>query len=137
MKRKKFLAAAAILLVSILGTFAAPRAPQEGRLAHANGDGKLTIGQEQFQIGAVVVKLLDDQKAEITIVSDITVFLNGTWSQSSQSPQTFDLRVTSGVSRFEGTGTVTIGNEPKDLRLDIKGQNRTNKRTVEIHFVGK
>ena len=95
MKHKQILAIS-ILVLSIFGASGAARMPQDGqyRLAHANGDGKLRVGREEFKIGSVVVKLLDDRKAEITLVSDITFFLTGTWSQNGESQDSFDVQIT-------------------------------------------
>lgn len=141
MKLKQILATASILVLSIFGTWGAAKTPQDGqyRLAHANGDGKLKVGSEEFAIGSVVVKLLDDRKAEITLVSDITFFLTGTWSQNSESQDTFDLQITGGATPggLDGDGKLTIGKDAKDLRLTLKGKSRQTKKNVEVQFVGK
>lgn len=138
MKLKRMLAAASILVLSIASTPAVVKAPQE-RLAHANGDGKLKVGDEQFKINAVTVKLIDDHKAELILVADITFFLSGTWSQNAESQDVFDIRITGGASPggLDAGGKVTLGKETKDLRLEIKGKSRTSNRNVEVYFVGK
>jgi hypothetical protein len=137
----KQISVTSMLVLSIFVTFGAAKVPQDGqyRLAHANGDGKLKVGQEQFKIGSVVVKLLDDRKAEITLVSDITVFVTGTWSQNGDSQDSFDLQLTGGASPggLDGSGSVTLGKDPKDLRLTLKGKSRTTKKNIEVQFVGK
>ena len=140
MKLKQRIAAASILVMSMFGTSGAVAAQQEVkyRLAHANGEGTLKVGQEQFKVTAVVVKLVDDQRAEITLVSDITIFLSGTWSQNGESQEAFDLQMTGGASAgLEGTGKLTVGKDTKDLRLILKGKSRTTKKTIEVYFVGK
>lgn len=141
MKHKKILAAASILVLSIFGTFGAARSPQDGqyRLAHANGNGTLKVGQEEFPIGSVVVKLLDDRKAEITLVSDITFFVTGTWSQNAESQDSFDIQITGGATPggLDGAGKLTLGKDSKDLRLTLKGKSRTTKKSVEVQFAGK
>ena len=140
MKLKQTIAAASILVMSMFGTFGAVAAQQEVkyRLAHANGEGTLKVGQEQFKVTAVVVKLVDDQRAEITLVSDITIFLSGTWSQNGESQAAFDLQITGGASAgLEGTGKLTVGKDTKDLRLILKGKSRTTKKAIEVYFVGK
>jgi hypothetical protein len=138
MKLKQMLAAASILALSIVSTAVNARA-QEFRLAHANGDGRLKVGQEQFKINAVNVKLLDDRKAEIILVADITIFLSGTWSQNAESQEDFDIQITAGASPggLEGSGKLTLGKDPKDVRLTLKGKSRTSKKNVEVYFVGK
>ena len=141
MKVKQVLATVSILVLSIFGTSGAAKAPQEGqyRLAHANGDGMLKVGEEEFKIGSVVIKLLDDRKAEITLVSDITFFLAGTWSQSSESQQVFDIQISGGATPggVDGTGKLTLGKDAKDLRLTLKGKSRTTKKILEVQFAGK
>ena len=140
MKHKHMLAAALILVISVFATSSAWQA-QDGqyRMAHANGEGTLKVGQEQFKLNAIVVKLLDDRTAEITLIADITIFVTGTWSQSPESPDTFDLQMTGGTSRggLEGGGKVTLGKDSKDVRLALKGKSRITKRNVEVDFVGK
>jgi hypothetical protein len=141
MKLKQMIAAASILLISMFGTSGAVVVPQEVqyRLAHANGEGTVKVGQEQFKITAVVVKLLDDRKAEITLVSDITFFLGGTWSQNGESQETFDIQITGGASPggLEGAGKLTLGKDPKDVKLILKGKSRTTKKAIEVYFAGK
>ena len=141
MKLKQVLAIASVLVLSIFGTSGAAKAPQDGqyRMAHANGDGTLTVGSEQFKIGSVVVKLLDDRKAEITLVSDITFFFTGTWAQNSESQDAFDIQITGGATAggLDGSGKVTLGKDTKDLRLTLKGKSRTTNKNVEVQFVGK
>ena len=136
MKLKQTLAAASILVLSILGASATTTSQNvQSRLAHANGEGKLKVGQEQFKVTGVIVKLLDDQKAEITLISDITVFVAGTWSQNGED---FDIQITGGASPggLEAAGKLTLGKE-SDLRLTLKGKSRTTKKTIEVNFAGK
>lgn len=138
MRLRQILAVASILVLSIVSTPVGARAQQD-RLAHANGDGQLKVGNEQFKISAITVKLLDDRKAEIILVADITFFLSGTWSQSAESQQAFDIQITGGASPggLEGGGKLTLGEDPKDVRLTLKGKSRTSKKNVEVYFVGK
>ena len=116
------------------------RQDSQQRLAHANGEGTLRVGQESFKITSVVVKLLDDHTAELTLVSDITVFLSGTWVQQPGSEQDFDLKITGGASGggIEAGGKLTVGKDLQSgLRLDLKGVSKTTKRAIEVHFEGK
>lgn len=115
---------------------------QEGQtlLAHANGNGTLRVGDEEFKISSAIVKLLPDHKAEITVVSDITVFVTATWSNNAESQHQFDLEFASGVSRggLEGRGKVSLSDDNKSVkRLIVKGVSRTTKRAVEADFEGK
>ena len=141
MKLRQVVAAASIVVLSIFGTFGAASALQEVRyrIALANGQGLLKVGQEQFEVSGIVVKLLEDDKAEITLIADITIFLSGTWSRNGESQETFDLQITGGASPggLEGGGKLTLGKETKDVRLTLKGKSRTTKKVVEVNFVGK
>ena len=89
MKPKQMIVAATLLVLSMFGTATAQEVNH--RLLHANGQGTLKVGQEQFKVNGVVVKLLDDQKAEITLIADITIFISGTWSRNGEPARRSDL----------------------------------------------
>ena len=83
-----------VLLLMLGAMFIGSKAQDnQSRLAVANGQGTLRVGDERFKINSVIVKLVDDRKAEITLVSDITVFLTGTWSNHGESQEEVDLEV--------------------------------------------
>src|SRR6185295_5982012 len=126
MRLKQILAVASILVLSI----AVVANVQQDRLAHANGEGRLKVGQEQFKISAVNVKLLDDRKAEIILVADITIFMSGSWSQNAETQDSFDIQITGGASQggLEGSGKLTLGKDTKDMRLTLKGKSTTTKK---------
>jgi hypothetical protein len=116
------------------------QAQDQERLAHSNGQGTLKVGQEQFKITSVIVKLLSDRKAEITLVTDITVFLNATWSNRGDSQTEVDLEIVGGAtaSGLQGTGKLVLGNDGKSVsKLSLKGVSRTSKRTIQAEFEGK
>ena len=138
MKLKQMIAAGSVLVLSILGASGAATAQDtQYRLAHAKGEGTIKVGTEQFKVTSVIVKLLDDQKAEITLISDITFFLGATWSKNGESQEDFDLQVTGGASPggLEGIGKLTLGKS--DMKLILKGKSRTTKKPVEVYFSGK
>jgi hypothetical protein len=112
----------------------------QSRLATANGQGTLRVGEERFKINTVIVKLMDDRKAEITLVSDITVFLTGTWSNHGEAQEEVDFEVTGGASPggLEGRGKVILTSDGKSVtRLSLKGMSRTTKRALEANFASK
>ena len=134
--QRTFVAASILVLMS--GLFAQAQ-DDKSRLAHANGQGTIKVGQEQFKVTSVVVKLNDDKTAELTLVSDITFFLSGTWSQAD-SDQNFDIKITGGASGggLDGAGKLTIGKDTQSaVKLDLKGTSRTSKKVIEVHFEGK
>jgi hypothetical protein len=138
MKRKRKL----VVLLVMLGTTLLSGQAQENqsRLAHSNGQGTLRVGDERFKIYSVIVKLIDDRKAEITLASDITVFLSATWTSHGESQEEFDLEVTGGATPggVEGRGKVFLSSDGKSVtRLSLKGLSRTTKRIVEANFEAK
>lgn len=140
MKFKRMIAAASILVLSMFATSGATVAQKtQDRMTHANGEGTLKLGQEQFKITSIVVTLLDDQRAELRLVSDIIVFVSGTWTQNRESQEVFDLQITGGATPggLECVGKLTVGKDSKDVQLILKGKSRTTKRPVEVYFVGK
>lgn len=131
--------AASILMLAILtGTVTVAQAQEvQYRLANSNGNGTLKVGGETFKITSVVVKLMDDHKAEITLISDITVFLSGTWSTKTDQQQEIDLQITGGATPggMDATGKLVLSDDAKSvLRLAIKGASRTRKRPFEVTF---
>lgn len=111
----------------------------QARLATSNGKGILKLGQEQFNVTAVIVKLLPDRQVEVTVVTDITVFLSGTWSTSGDQ-QGFDLQITGGASAgsANGTGKLVLSDDGKSIiRLTASGAARTSKRSFELNFEGQ
>ena len=127
-----------VLLLMLGATFVGSKAQEnQSRLAVANGQGMLRVGEERFKINSVIVKLFEDRKVEITLVSDITLFLTGTWSNHGESQDEVDLEVTGGANPggLEGKGKVFLTSDGKSVtRLSLKGMSRTTKRPVEANF---
>ena len=139
MRFKKVTLAAVLLVLSVFVTSGVMAQDGSSRLAHANGEGKIKLGSEQFKVNGVVVKLLDDGKTEITLIADITIFVTGTWVKSADSEQDFDLTFTDASSRggLDGTGKLTLRPDNSGMRLAIKGQSRATKKPIEVTFAGK
>lgn len=138
---RKVILTIVVVMLGILGPSLFVGNAQEGqeRLAHSKGQGVLKVGAEKFKISSVIVKLLPDGKAEITLVTDITVFLNATWSNRGDSQQEFNLEIIGGAtaSGVQGTGSVVLGSDGKSVaRLSLKGVSRTSKRTIQADFQG-
>jgi len=138
--RKIFVAVLVFMLATLAATSVANAQEKQSRLAHAQGTGILKVGAEEFKISSVVVKLMDDRTLEVILVSEITVFLSGTWSNRSESEQEFDLEITGGASRggLQATGKALLSSDGKSVaRLTIKGISLTTKRVVAVEFEGK
>ena len=139
MKSKKATLGAVLLALSIFGASAALAQDGGSRMAHANGAGTLKVGQEQFKVNGVIVKLLDDGKLEITLIADITIFVTGTWVKSDNSQQDYDLSFTDTTSRggLEGNGKLTLAPDNSGMRLSVKGKSRATKKPIEVSFAAK
>jgi hypothetical protein len=111
------------------------------RLAHSQGQGTLRVGDEKFKVTSVIVKLLPDRKAEVTLGSDITIFLSARWSTQAASPQEIDLELTGSTGPgggLSGAGKVRLSRDGKSVeRLDLKGVSKSTKRIVEVDFAAK
>lgn len=107
-------------------------------LASANGKGSIKVGQEKFDLDAVVVKLMEDGKAEITLVSDITLFFSGTWSSDANDDKGIVLKITGGATSggVQGIGNLFLRHDGKSIAsLSLAGSSKTRKRDVEVSFV--
>src|SRR5262245_29962176 len=114
MTRGRKLSVVAVLVMLGVTLVGGETQETQSRLAQANGQGTLRVGDEKFKINSVIVKLIEDRKAEITLVSDITVFLSGTWS-NGESQEEFDLEVTGGANPggLEGRGKIFLSSDGK------------------------
>lgn len=133
---------ASVLLIGILlssggiNSFASP--VPEAVTITANGKGTIKIGGETFQVHSVVVKLTEDGRVELTLVSDITFFISGSWTQTSDSPKTFALQITGSATGggAQGTGKVIMRADGTSLdRLSAQGGLKTSTRKVSVDFV--
>ena len=140
MTRERMLSVVVVLVMLGASLLVVQAQQNQSRLAYAKGQGTLRVGDERFEINSVIVKLIDDRKAEITLASDITVFVSATWSSHGESGQEYDLEVTGGATPggLEGRGKVFLSSDGKSVtRLSLKGVSRTTKRIVEANFEGK
>ncbi len=108
----------------------------ESIVAHANGNGLLKYGDEQFKVTAVVIKLFKDGKAEINVISELTIFVSGTWSRDTNSKK-INLKITGGAtgSGVDAVGELTLRGESKSIdRVSLQGQSKTTQRRVTLDF---
>jgi len=116
--------------------------PQESKsiTSSANGKGTIKVGREEFEVHAVAVKLLEDGTAEISLVSEITFFIQGTWKHSDKSRNEVDLTITGSVvaGGAQGTGKLTLRDDRKSIAsLTLEGSSNTRKRVVKLNFVAQ
>src|SRR5215204_2947846 len=95
----------------------------ESIVAHANGKGVLKLGDEEFKVTSVVIKLFKDGKAEINLLADLVIFVSGTWSRDSNS-QKIILKITAGATGggVEAAGELTLRGESRSIeRVSLQG----------------
>jgi len=109
-------------------------------VATAKGEGTIRLGKEKFKIHAVVVKLFEDGKAEINLVTDITVFITGTWSRGADADKAISLTITGSVTpgNRDGTGKLFLGDDRKSIAgLKLEVTNKGTGKTISADFVAK
>ena len=107
----------------------------------ANGQGTIKIGGEEFKLNAIVVKLFEDGKAELHLISDISVFVNGTWTRGVEGAKEIDLRITGNAataSNLEGSGKLFLNEDRKSIKgLKLQVVNKISRKVIEVNFVAK
>ena len=141
-----------IVLCLVVSLFAArgfaqqPQQPQEPKsvLAFANGTGTIKLSDEEFKVTAVIIKLIEDGKAELSVVSEITIFMSGTWKRSAESANVINLQITSGASGggVEASGVLYLRDDNQTERRTIdhvsfQGESKTTHKVVSLDFKAK
>ena len=137
--RKRYVMALLLVIVLAPVSFAVGQAPKS-LVASANGEGTIKLGKEEFKIYAVVVKLFEDGKAEINLVTDITIFINGTWSRRDEADKTIDLKITGGSvsGNLDGGGKISLNDDRKSIKgLKLQVVNKTTDKVIKADFVAK
>lgn len=139
---RKLLAATAAL--SLFALLAMPhRATAQGLTsleASAKGQGTVTIGKETLKVYTVVVNLHEDGTGEITIVSDLQLFINCTWSAPADLSKGIDLKITGGTtaSGATGSGKLMLKSDGKSIAgLTMQGSSNTEKRKIQLNFTAE
>ena len=138
--RKHTAIAISILLVLLALPGMAGGQQPKSLVASANGEGTIKLGKEEFKIYAVVVKLFEDGKAEINLVTDITVFVSGTWSGGDDVQKGINLHITGNVvaGRLEGSGKLFLRDDRKSIAsLNLEVLNKGTKKTIKANFTAK
>jgi hypothetical protein len=138
-RKHRAIASIALSLVIALSTFAADDAPAS-LVASAKGEGTIKLGKEEFKLNAVVVKLFTDGKAELNLITDITVFITGTWSRTNETDKSIDLKITSSVTggNLDGGGKLFLTDDRKSISgLKLQMVSKASRKTVTAEFVAK
>ena len=74
--------------------------------ANAKGQGTVTISDvDKHQITSVLVILRENGEADITLIADMQISGQGTWSVGEDLSKGIDLKITGGVVSGNATGT--------------------------------
>jgi hypothetical protein len=104
-------------------------------LATAHGKGTLKVGREVFNVSSVIVKLKEDGTGEITVVTDLQLFVTCTWSAGADLSEGINLKLTTGLTSAQGSGKLFLRPDGKAIdRLSIEGRSNT-KRKILLEFV--
>ncbi len=114
-------------------------------VAHANGDGTLKIGDEKFKVSTVVIKLFEDGEAEINLVSEITIFVSGSWAWKDDTKQVINLKISGGATGggVEAHGELFLrdsseaGQRRAIDRVSLDGTSKTTHRDLTLNFQAK
>ena len=134
---RKLFALTALILVTAVPHSAAPQGITS-LLASARGDGTLKVGQEVFKVSTVVVNLKEDGTGEVTLVTDLQLFLQCTWTAPAELSKGIDLKITGGATAGGATGSGKVFLKPDEksiVSLTIEATSNTVKRKIEVKFV--
>jgi hypothetical protein len=125
-----------LLLLSLTIPVQALQKEPKSIVAHANGTGVLKVGDEQFKVTGVVIKLFEGGKAEINLISEITVFISGTWSRADNDKKLINLKITGGATGggIEANGEVHLRGQKSIERVSLEGEITTTHRAVTVSF---
>ena len=139
--RKLFVVTVTLTLLTLIAmpNLAAPQAPTS-LLATARGQGTLTVGKEVFKVTAVVVKLNEDGTGEITLITDLQLFVTCTWTSTDDLSKGIELKITGGTNpgSAQGSGKLFLKPDGKSIaNLSMQGMSTTVKRKIQLDFVAE
>ncbi|HEY5837475.1 MAG TPA: hypothetical protein VIT19_00475 [Pyrinomonadaceae bacterium] len=109
-------------------------------VASAKGEGKIKLGKEEFKLDGVVVKLFEDGKAELNLITDITVFITGTWSRPSGDDKSIDIKITGNVTarNLNGDGKILLSDDRQSIvGLKLQLFNKVSRKNITAEFLAK
>lgn len=132
---RKYVALCLLLLLLPIPAWGLQKEPKS-IVAHANGSGVLKVGDEQFKVTGVVIKLFEGGKAEINLISEITVFINGTWARAENDRKLINLKITGGATGggIVANGEVHLRGEKSIESVSLEGEITTTHRNVSLTF---
>jgi hypothetical protein len=138
--RKQIALALSICLVLLAPTTTAIGQQPASLVATVYGKGTIKVGKEEFKLDAVIIKLFEDGKAEMHLITDITVFIQGSWARRSDTSAELDLKITGNMvsDNMDGSGKLYLSEDHKSVtRIKLEVLNKTSKKLVKVDFVAK
>jgi hypothetical protein len=132
-------AAVTLLTLLVIPSLGAPT-EFKSLLAVARGKGTLKVGKEEFKVSNVVVKLKEDGTGEITLVTDLQLFVTCTWSAPADLSAGIDLKITGGATggSAAGSGKLLLRPDSKSIAsLSMQGSTNFQKRKIQLNFVAE
>jgi hypothetical protein len=126
-----------LILIALPGN-AAPQKPTS-LMATAKGKGTIKVGREEFPLHSVILKLKEDGALELTLVSEITLFFEGTWSSGDDIGKGIDLKINpTATGSTQGAGKVFLRDDGKSIaRMTLQASNKFRKTNVEVQFLAE
>jgi hypothetical protein len=124
----------------LITSAASAQDPQPSLVVSASGDGTIKLGKETFKLNGVVAKGFQDGKIEINLITDITIFITGTWSRANESDKTIDIKITGGSvsGNLDGGGKLLLTADGKSIAgLKLQVVNKISKKTITADFTAK
>jgi hypothetical protein len=132
--------AVTVSLMMVMFAGAAVAQQPKSMVANVSGEGTIKFGKEEFKIHAVVVKLFEDGKAEINLITDITVFVTGSWSRGDEAEKSLYLKITGSTvsGTLDGGGKMLLTDDRKSIAgLHLEVFNKTTKKHITADFTAK
>ena len=110
------------------------------RVLSTGGEGTIKLGKEEFKLHAVVAKLFEDGKVEFNLITDMTIFVSGTWAGGPDAAKEIDIKISGNVvgGNLEGGGKMSFSEDQKSIRaLKLNVVNKTSRRAIQVDFTAK
>ena len=127
-----------VLFASFALSNANPQHKLTSLLANAHGKGTLTVGDEVYKVTNVVVKLDEDKTGEITLVTDLQLFVQCTWSEPGDLSRGIDLKITGGITAdsADGIGKLLLRPDGRNIAsLSMEASANARKKKIQLTFV--
>jgi len=124
-----------VLLLSLSAAAGAQEKPKTLETT-AKGKGTIKVGREQFQLHTVILKLKEEGKLEMILVSDISLFFEGSWSWADSSGKVVDLKIHGGATgAVDGGGKLFLRDDGESIaRMTLQAANKFRKTIVNVQF---